>query len=611
MKLLVWNCHGLASARAVRALLDLQKSHKPDVIFLSESHLGRVMAEKLKRRVGFDNFEIHESDGRSGGLLLLWKKEVTIVAHNVSRFFIDVTFEMESSWRFTGFYGEPNWERRADSWVQLRNLHGMMSKPWLVAGDFNEILYNFEKEGGRPRPQSNMQAFHDALVDCDLSDMGYEGDLFTWQRGKMRERLDRGVVNAAWSQFFPSATLVNGEMSKSDHRPLIINTDGAEVALGGLRRKQFEARWLSEEMVAEIVHAAWQRAAMHGQGPTFMQKTRSVHEELHTWDKETLKAPVKRMKKLKKDLERVRRSPLTDENLFLQKELLLKIEVSLEQEEMYWVQRARANWLKHGDRNSSFFQNFATNRRRKNLIKYLIDDQGVKHEDAEGMQHTVQDYFQSLYQSEVSSVPPEMLSDVGRRVTPEMNDELMAAFTREEVRNALFSIGDLKAPGPDGLHAIFYKCFWNMLGGDLEDEVLQAVNSATIPEGWNDTTIVLIPKVTNPEKITQFRPISLCNVVYKVISKLLANRLKRILPDIVSPFQSAFVPGRLITDNILVAYESIHSIKKKQGKKGVCAVKLDMHKAYDHVEWIYLKEIMLKMGFSQQWVNIIMSWLHQ
>jgi hypothetical protein len=204
-----------------------------------------------------------------------------------------------------------------------------------------------------------------------------------------------------------------------------------------------------------------------------------------------------------------------------------------------------------------------------------------------------------------------MLSDVGRRVTPEMNDELMAAFTREEVRNALFSIGDLKAPGPDGLHAIFYKRFWNMLGGDLEDEVLQAVNSATIPEGWNDTTIVLIPKVTNPEKITQFRPISLCNVVYKVISKLLANRLKRILPDIVSPFQSAFVPGRLITDNILVAYESIHSIKKKQGKKGVCAVKLDMHKAYDHVEWIYLKEIMLKMGFSQQWVNIIMSWLHQ
>jgi len=96
-------------------------------------------------------------------------------------------------------------------------------------------------------------------------------------------------------------------------------------------------------------------------------------------------------------------------------------------------------------------------------------------------------------------------------------------------------------------------------------------------------------------------------VVYKVISKILANRLMKILPDIVSCYQSAFVPGRLIADNILVAYESIHAIKKKQGRRGLCAVKLDMHKAYDRVEWIYLKQIMLKMGFHPQWVDIIMS----
>ena len=96
---------------------------------------------------------------------------------------------------------------------------------------------------------------------------------------------------------------------------------------------------------------------------------------------------------------------------------------------------------------------------------------------------------------------------------------------------------------------------------------MDAINSAGIPEGWNETTTVLIPKVDSPEKVTQFGPISLCNVVYKVISKILANRLKKILQDIVSCYQSAFVPGRLITDNILVAYESIHAIKKKQGKR--------------------------------------------
>jgi hypothetical protein len=120
----------------------------------------------------------------------------------------------------------------------------------------------------------------------------------------------------------------------------------------------------------------------------------------------------------------------------------------------------------------------------------------------------------------------------------------------------------------------------------------------------------MIPKVDNPDKVAQFRPISLCIVVYKVISKLLSNRLKVILPDIISHHQSAFVPSRMITDNILLAYECIHSMKKKKGKRSLCAMNLDRLKAYDRVEWCFLEKIMIKLGFDRRWVKLIMSYVN-
>ena len=142
----------------------------------------------------------------------------------------------------------------------------------------------------------------------------------------------------------------------------------------------------------------------------------------------------------------------------------------------------------------------------------------------------------------------------------------------------------------------------------MTNAVLDFLHSGHMVPAINYTHIVLIPKVKKPEKVADFRPISLCNVIYKIISKVLANRLKLILPQLISSTQSAFVPGRLITDNVLVAYETLHAMhNRKKGKKWALALKLDVSKAYDRVEWGFLRGMMIKLGFLKVWVERIMS----
>ena len=156
-----------------------------------------------------------------------------------------------------------------------------------------------------------------------------------------------------------------------------------------------------------------------------------------------------------------------------------------------------------------------------------------------------------------------------------------------------------KALGPDDMSAIFYQKYWDIIGEDVSNIILNTLNSNAPLTDLNKTNIVLVPKTNRPSKMSEFRPISLCNVTYKIISKVLANRLKPILDSISLENQSVFVLGRLIIDNVLVAFEIMHYLKKKRDKKeGYMAVKLDMSKAYDRVEWVFIEKNYGKNGLQ-------------
>jgi hypothetical protein len=218
-------------------------------------------------------------------------------------------------------------------------------------------------------------------------------------------------------------------------------------------------------------------------------------------------------------------------------------------------------------------------------------------------------YFSGLFTKDPSFLNPDELVDVFvPKISPEINEDMCKPYSEEEIGNALFQIGPLKVPGPDGFPARFFQRNWGLMKSDIIIAVQKFFETGILPEGINDTSIVLIPKIQFPESLKDFRPISLCNVIYKVVSKCLVNRLRPLLEDVISPNQSAFIPGRMITDNVLIAFECIHAINSSTGDRGnYCAYKLDLSKAYGRVDWEFLNKVLLKLDFHRDWVHRVMT----
>jgi hypothetical protein len=366
-------------------------------------------------------------------------------------------------------------------------------------------------------------------------------------------------------------------------------------------QKKFEQVWTTDDYHKQIVKEAWQ----HQQGNLSNKLHHTMHA-LHSWGSKTFGIIPNKIKVIQQDLLTLQHKHgnqlLTQQISQKEKEL----DDLLEKEEMWWSQRAKALWLIHGDRNTKFFHQKAS-QRRKNKIEAIKDHLNIIQTERDKIEYIFLNHFQLLFTSQNPTSLTDITQVVNNRINQENHDYLQKDFTAEEVYQAIKDMKSLAAPGPDGLPALFYHTYWDIIGQDITKETLHILNNNGNPAAFNNTHICLIPKINNPLIPSDFRPISLCNVTLKIITKTIANRLKPILHDIISPNQSAFIPGRLISDNTLIASEIFHYLTQTNRKEGYVGIKTDKAKAYDRLECGFLHATLLSMNFPQNLIHTIMK----
>lgn len=586
----MWNCQGVGSPLTVPQLREVNNLSSPSLIFLSETKNRKPVIDRIARRLRFENSVVVEAMNRAGGMAMFWSRDTNILEVNTTAFTIEAKIEDSDSnciWWFVGLYASCDPLIRREQWRVISRRKRLWGDRFLIAGDFNDILSNEEKWGGVVREERSFRNFKDFIDQNNLVDIGYDGQPWTWSNhwndeGEIRQRLDRGLCSMGWFQVFEQARCQHLTTLASDHSMLMIDTIPATDR--HKKRFYFDKRWLQKEGVHQVIERAWNIEEQGSRMFKITKKIRNCRIELLKWRNSFQANSRSKIQDLKKELEEARISESANrwQNL---NDIKDKLSTAYKEEEHFWRQKSRISWLREGDKNTKFFHTYVKGRRVHNRIRNLQRNDSSWTSSEDEVVKEISDYFKDLFSSGGRGDMSDILDGIPNSITQDMNNNLTKVVEEKEIHDALFSMNSEKSPGQDGMTPLFFQKFWSIIKKDIIPAIQAFFTSGFMLKSINHTIISLIPKIQNPISLKHFRPISLCSVLYKIISKILANRLKVVLHKCISKTQSAFIPGRQILDNVMVAHEYMHYLKnKRQGKNGYMAVKLDMAKAYDRVE---------------------------
>ncbi|XP_042959541.1 uncharacterized protein LOC122294687 [Carya illinoinensis] len=457
-----------------------------------------------------------------------------------------------------------------------------------------------------------MEEFNECINSCGLMDLPLDGKQLSWcngQQGLARSwaKLDRVLINTQFGHEHGQTTARLLSRKTSDHSPIFLSFTKVDERYGPAPFR-FQNMWTSHDSFLEMVRISWNEPIRWEPGLLNLAgKLKRLKQKMRQWNRETfgrVDAIIKELEEREEIYEEILQENYSED---IEQDLLItkaELDIWYKREDMRLAQQAKKIWLEKGDKNTKFFHATLAQRRRNACIKSMNLPDGTVLGSMELVHEGAVKYFEDFLTIEEDVATPCLEELIQPAVSENIVQSLRTEPTEKEIYQAFASIKADSSPGPDGFGSAFYVSSWSIIKEDVMAAVREFYSGQTLPRYYSSSFLVLIPKIKNPQSYDSFRPISLCNVIYKVFSKTLVDKLSLILDDAIAPEQGAFVKGRNILENITLTQEMVKLLHRKN-RGGNILMKIDMSKAYDRVNWKFLDHTLRAFGLPDFFCRLI------